>query len=337
LDFNPDLQVVGFHQNKLTHIDPNIFDNLSKLSNLWLDQVPCISKNSKTLTEIQDSIKTIKSQCTSGEFTSLYEKIHSLENELKTLSSGEFSSNLDNFEKTFNDSKFLKFRPINYKLQNLKNFKVTTVPATLTTVPTTIVSLVNASTTPISKIDTCTNCCQINDIGNLTIEIRDKLVMTDGSVSNLKSSQDQIINSLEDLTSKFEISHDKMKGSISDIEVTLSDVKISQNEVLSSFLKLKTVQNEVKLAINDIRSNKADNSEEKISTFNEKLENLETHIAKAMEKMEMEMSSTRHKISINIDEKIKGIEKRLMKKFEATLEDKLGKILDQVLGAMTKN
>ncbi|CAG9810122.1 unnamed protein product [Chironomus riparius] len=86
LDFNPDLKVVGFQQNKLFHIDSNVFDGLKKLSYLWLVHVPCISKNAMTSIEVQASIATIKDKCTSSEFTSLNLKITNLENKSKTLS-----------------------------------------------------------------------------------------------------------------------------------------------------------------------------------------------------------------------------------------------------------
>ena len=77
---------------------------------------------------------------------------------------------------------------------------------------------------------------------------------------------------------------------------------------------------------------KAGNSE----NFVDKLEALDGHFmeirdeeSNKFDKMEKELIMRLHKISINFDDKIKGIEKRLMKNFEDVLEDKLAKILSK--------
>jgi len=120
-DFNPHLELVGFEEPKIIHIDPNVFDNLAKLSDFWFEDVPCVTKEIyDSREEVQEAIKVVKSSCSSSEFLSLDNQIKNLEIKSKTLNSEDFNTKLETFEKSFNNSKFSKFRPLNYKVQNLK-------------------------------------------------------------------------------------------------------------------------------------------------------------------------------------------------------------------------
>jgi hypothetical protein len=65
------------------------------------------------------------------------------------------------------------------------------------------------------------------------------------------------------------------------------------------------------------------------------MRDFEVENAKKFAKIEKELSSTRHKITATIDDKIKASEKRLMRKFEEILEEKLEKILEQVSNLIT--
>jgi len=122
-DFNPNLKIVGFWENKIIHIDPNVFDHLNKLSNFWFSEVPCVGqdiKNSKQ--KVQKALKIVKSNCSSSEFLSLNNIITLFEMEFKTYKSDSIGVRLGKFEKYFNNSKFSKFRPLNYKFQILKSY-----------------------------------------------------------------------------------------------------------------------------------------------------------------------------------------------------------------------
>jgi len=119
-DFNPNLELVGFWEDKIIHIDPNVFDHLTKLSNFWCRFVPCVEKDICSFGDIQEIIKAVKSSCSNSEFLSLDNQIKNLEIESKTLNSEDFNTKLESFEKIFNNSTFSKFRPLNYKFQNLK-------------------------------------------------------------------------------------------------------------------------------------------------------------------------------------------------------------------------
>ena len=120
-NFNPNLEVVGFWESKIIHIDPNVFDHLTKLSYFWFGYVRCVNKHINDSKEkVQKALKIVKSKCSSLEFLSLDKKMKNLEISSKTLNSENFNMKLTTFEKRLNSSKFSKFRPLNYKFQNLK-------------------------------------------------------------------------------------------------------------------------------------------------------------------------------------------------------------------------
>jgi len=121
-DFNPNLEFVEFYEIRIIHIDPNVFDHLNKLRYFLFSNVLCVRQNVFNLTEqVQEAIKVVKSSCSNDDFLSLENQIENLEIESKTLNSEAFGAKLEMFEKIFNNSKFSKFRPLNYKFQNLKS------------------------------------------------------------------------------------------------------------------------------------------------------------------------------------------------------------------------
>jgi len=118
-DFNPNLESIRFYlESKIIHIDPNVFDHLNKLSNLWFSSAPCFGEHIDVIKEI---INRVKSNCSNAEFLSLDSQIKNLKIESKTLNSEDFHTKLETFEKTFNNSKFSNFRPLSIEFQNLKS------------------------------------------------------------------------------------------------------------------------------------------------------------------------------------------------------------------------
>jgi len=121
-DFNLNLEVVSFQEKKLIHIDPNVFDHLTKLSNFWFKAVPCVYENVfDSKAKVEEVLKVVKSDCTNSEFLSLENQIKNLEIESKSLSFEALSTKLVSFEKSFNNSIFYKSRTLNYKLKSLKS------------------------------------------------------------------------------------------------------------------------------------------------------------------------------------------------------------------------
>jgi len=121
-DFNPNLEFVAFWESKIIHIDTNVFDHLTKLRYFSFTDIPCTDfvDITNSTEKVQKALKVFKSNCSNAEFLSLENQITNLEIESKTLNSSDFNTKLYIFEQTFNNSKFSKFRPLNYKFQNLK-------------------------------------------------------------------------------------------------------------------------------------------------------------------------------------------------------------------------
>ena len=79
-DFNPDMDTIIFQKSKIFHISPTVFNNLPKLTTLYLEGNKCTNKdatNSRTGTlEVINSVKVL---CISTEFLYLDATIKTLE------------------------------------------------------------------------------------------------------------------------------------------------------------------------------------------------------------------------------------------------------------------
>ena len=135
----------------------------------------------------------------------------------------------------------------------------------------------------------------------------------------MAASQNQIFNSIGNLTENvksskddFIATHYDMKASLSDIESTLSGHKAFQRDIKIALAKLKTSQNEMKILLDDVKVGRD---------------------CSADKKLENEIENTDKSMSLSFDEKIDGIENRMMEKLEKILEEKLRKILNEVLNA----
>ncbi|KAL7012093.1 hypothetical protein ACKWTF_014625 [Chironomus riparius] len=63
-DFNPDLEFIYIWNNKIVHIATNVFDHLSKLRYLYLQEKTCIDKIAEnSISEVKNVIQAVKSQC----------------------------------------------------------------------------------------------------------------------------------------------------------------------------------------------------------------------------------------------------------------------------------
>jgi len=397
-DYNPHLELVEFNEPNIIHIDANVFDNLSQLKYFWFQQVPCIAKNvDNSRDNVLGAIRALKNQCVSSEFSNMEAKIKNLQIESESLNFETFKVNLNNFENTFENSKFLKFRPLSERLENLKLVKSSDIILAngLKNITSKLEDLKSSKCvtenfyTIINNLETTINEIKTSQKGlesNL-VETKASIVDHGSKLSDIQSSQNQlkddltrsintkfgevmswqnssltqindiqttqakilsentaskssITNSLDNLTTKFndhkskaELSQDEIKGSINDMEASISNVKASQNEVKSSLIKLRTSQNEIKIVLDEF---KAANSEDKLTnfggkldSFERKLETIEEHFmnfeVRNADKIDKELANTRHKMALNLDEKLRGIEKRLMSKFEEVLEEKFKK------------
>lgn len=62
-DFNPQLAVIWLESNKISQIHPNIFDNLSKLTDLWFTSNTCINMSAQNTAEVKEFIKVMRVNC----------------------------------------------------------------------------------------------------------------------------------------------------------------------------------------------------------------------------------------------------------------------------------
>jgi len=270
-DFNPNLESVGISESYIIHIDPNVFDNLTKLRNFWIYTVPCAYLDIYNSTkQAQEGIKAVKSNCSSSDFVSLENQIKNLKIESKTLNFEDFNTRLETFEKILKNSKFSKFRPLNYKFEFLKNQTSSNVHQIVKTEDTKFVNLGE----------------------NL------KELITNG--------QNQMLEELHFFYNELKTTLDVLK----------SMQFVTSNENFSKF--------ESKL--ND-----------EFSTFGKKLDkfkNLEDHFVEVRDAMgyrlnliEEELTKKMQEMSTSFNEKIDGIQKNLIKKFEEIFDQKLGNLM----------
>lgn len=63
-DFNLELELVSFWNNKIAQVGPNVFDHLTKLTWLYFDQNPCINMRVEdNRSEVQNMIQKVTQNC----------------------------------------------------------------------------------------------------------------------------------------------------------------------------------------------------------------------------------------------------------------------------------
>jgi len=125
-EFNPNLEAVSFYSNKISHIDPNMFNKLTKLKTLDLRSNTCIDMNAiNNPTGVQNIIKTAQAQCKNSDYSSLEQMVKNLEIESKTLNSENLREKIENLENEIKNSKFQ-----NFFQENLKGLKASLIEKT---------------------------------------------------------------------------------------------------------------------------------------------------------------------------------------------------------------
>jgi hypothetical protein len=300
-DFNPDLQIVGLNEPKIIHIDPNVFDNLIKLSYFWFEVVPCIKQRiDNSIQKVQEVIKVVKSKCVSPEFLSFDSRITNFMNETRALNSEDFMAKFENLENNLEISVVSKFRPLNYRFQNLKLAINSTKNGQVPNVPPTDPQNLNSSSdlknvTKESAHQEALQSCPVVQVNDVQIPSSDiKSLVTDHG-----NKLDEIIKIQDNCMSN-------VKTALTAHGSTLENLKASHDQMSATLTNLKT----------DI--------DEKLETFEENLINSEgIRNGKRIEEMKKELDMVRYKISLAIDSKLKIVENRLMEK----IDEKLNKIL----------
>jgi len=124
-DFNVDLKFLGINSKKIIHIDPNVFDKLTKLRYFKFNSVPCVKKNvDNSESKLKAAIQKVKDQCTSSVFVVLKIEFENLTIEAKkNISAEDLALKFDKFEDNFNNTIFSKYRPLKNEYYSLKNGK----------------------------------------------------------------------------------------------------------------------------------------------------------------------------------------------------------------------
>jgi len=64
-DYNPEIQLISFWNNKILYVGVHLFNGLTKLSAIYFDENQCIKmRAAANVTAVQDMIKQVKHKCT---------------------------------------------------------------------------------------------------------------------------------------------------------------------------------------------------------------------------------------------------------------------------------
>ncbi|KAL7043525.1 hypothetical protein ACKWTF_001555 [Chironomus riparius] len=203
--YNPDLKLFSCWYCNIFHVDAKVFDNLSKLVDIWLVVNPCIDKKSDgTSVSVNDMIGAIKDKCVSPSFLMLKQKFDDFEEVHRNLSSEKFNQKFEMLEKELKTSKFYNFPSLKKKIEEFKNQNI-------------------QNTCKIDKLET--NSFKSEGMTALNMKINDiesdlKVSMIDTSrnveylVKNLQTSHEEELTALKDKIEDLRSSNENMARKI---------------------------------------------------------------------------------------------------------------------------
>ncbi|CAG9810344.1 unnamed protein product [Chironomus riparius] len=346
-DFNPNLELAGFDERNIVHIDPNVFDNLSRLRYFYLSEVPCV--NWKTIydskVQVQAAIMAVKLRCSNSEFLTLGQEIENLEIESKTLNSEEFRGKLESFEKRFGSSGLSSLRSFNYKLKNLRS--IIDIPQIDLVQDDTIPDIndINDKSedlkpsqcdlqSPLNDLNASQDAAQftlseikslvtdqasaIDELQKSSKDHESKLDQIQDSQENLKTSQDIMSESVSSEFSSFEASQ---ALSFSDLSTKISDIQTVLNEQNSIFYDVKAIQTAHGSTLDSLKAFN-DEISKTLTDLDTKLELIEENLTKECQNDEIkeELELFRDILTTAMETKMKEVENRLMNKMEKILK-----------------
>jgi len=317
-DFNPDLEYIYLYQNKITHIDPNVFDSLTKLRHLELQSNTCINKYAYDRTSVQNLINELKTMCNNSDYSILDQKLKFLESESKSLNSNDFKVELENLESKINASKFINFYQT--KLQNLKVILNEKSP-----------EVKNCSTLKVKFLNFITNLKSLtaqvsNEIENVSEESNNEATINLQCMS-LNDSFLNINNNVEKVDEKIVNLNENILNvnqTVAKIEEQVSSLKesfVNFNKEASTEFKDNNKNNENYAELNE----KVEDIKKAVESVDKKLEELKgtkNNIrTSTIEKVEPESASTHDVIKEAITKAIAKIEKNLVEKMDENLKE----------------
>jgi len=172
-EFNPNLKWINLNSNKISHIDPTVFDNLTKLSRLYLGTNSCISMLAiDNSTVLQNVITTAQANCTNSDYSNLEQKVKYLEMESNDLDSDSLKKELDSLRNEIKNSKYPNF--FQDKLQGL-----------------------NATVIEKNSIS------KVNDVNDKLIVQNLKISGIEGKMTSISAAIDKINMNYESLNTRF--------------------------------------------------------------------------------------------------------------------------------------
>lgn len=116
-EFNPNLEVIHLNINKILHIDPNVFNKLNDLMELYLDGNTCINmKAENDLAKVQKVIRIAKVWCTQTENDNSNDQFKAFKEDLRNKTEA-LDTRLDILEENVENFKTLALK----KIQKTKN------------------------------------------------------------------------------------------------------------------------------------------------------------------------------------------------------------------------
>ncbi|XP_070501794.1 putative leucine-rich repeat-containing protein DDB_G0290503 [Chironomus tepperi] len=268
-DYNPNLEAVGFQEPSIIYIDPNVFDNLTKLRYFWFSPVPCVAQNILDSKEkVQSVIKVVKSKCSNFDFLSLDTQLKNLEIESKSLNSEAFNAKLENFEKSFQNSKFFNIRTLKSKFEILKNEK-------------------------------CSNCKQLRKIESIDTKLTVVSKTIDDGQKKINEYFEDVKLSQCGLKSPFidlKSSQDSIQTSLNSLKLTTDGQGIKLDELTDKFTslsdKVESLESHL-IEFDGKMDDKFARIEKELSnklhrmllSFDEKFKGIETQLVKKLEKI----------------------------------------------------
>jgi len=313
-DYQPDIEVIIFEICKIFHISLTVFDNLPKLTTLYLYGNNCTNQYSThNRAGVLEVIKSVKSTCVSSEFLKLDEKLKNLEKNSKNLNYDNFASfkvNLENFKLELNNSKFSNFQPFRSRLFEILdwNLKIlVSVERKIGQLEKTIIDIKNESQKNTQSIQTRLNDFNSNntkELSNINIKIGSLAssleVYKTESKNKIESVHNDLRNTKIDITTSLNTQKSSLEGLISSQNQKLSVITESTKNVQNSLGTCKNevtnvqeicnssiskVQNELKTFIND----QTVTIESKFETISRILNKSEAIIIEKSEKVEVRL------------------------------------------------
>jgi len=317
--YNTELEVISLRNNKIFQIYPKVFENLNKVTHLYMSSNPCTNEYiSNDKSGVLASFDRIKISCSNAKFLNSNEKLVSLKKDSKEINFDNFmtfKSSLEDFMVEFKSSNLSNSYIMTKIVNNFQNYLNTSGKWDLKLRNFTV--LQNLKELGLENIKSDLKTCQ-----NSFLDLKQQLLtfeQSSKSLTILKSDTRDI-----DIPKKFQQIEDSVKAlndeAFDKIESFRDELSISFNQKLSeiindtiieSYEKLETVEKHIKTTIeqafhkidntNSVMQNSSKAFEERIKAIENELK-FPTTIALVRTGLAINKIYNLHDISQKIDD-----------------------------------